>query len=127
MKYIDTPNFGAPDVMQVAEGERPGIQENEVLVKVAAAGVNRPDVIQRQGNYPAPKDASPILGLEVAGEVVEVGSAVTTLKQGDKICALTNGGGYAEYVNVPESQCLPVPEGYSMVEAAALPETFFTV
>lgn len=127
MKYIDTPNFGAPDVMQVAEGERPGIQENEVLVKVAAAGVNRPDVIQRQGNYPAPKDASPILGLEVAGEVVEVGSVVTTLKQGDKICALTNGGGYAEYVNVPESQCLPVPEGYSMVEAAALPETFFTV
>lgn len=127
MKYIDTPSFGAPDVMKLAEGNRPSIQENEVLIKVSAAGVNRPDVIQRQGNYPAPKDASPILGLEVAGEVVEVGPAVTALKQGDKVCALTNGGGYAEYVNVPESQCLPVPEGYSMVEAAALPETFFTV
>lgn len=127
MKFIDTPSFGTPDVMQVAEGERPSIQENEVLVKVAAAGVNRPDVIQRQGNYPAPKDASPILGLEVAGEVIEVGAAVTTLKEGDKICALTNGGGYAEYASVPESQCLPIPEGYSMIEAAALPETFFTV
>ena len=127
MKFIDTPSFGEPDVMKLAEGERPNIAENEVLVSVAAAGVNRPDVIQRQGNYPAPKDASPILGLEVAGEVIETGSAVKNLKVGDKVCALTNGGGYAEYVNVPESQCLPIPDGLSMIEAAALPETFFTV
>jgi putative PIG3 family NAD(P)H quinone oxidoreductase len=127
MKFIDTPSFGEPDVMKLAEGERPNIAENEVLVSVAAAGVNRPDVIQRQGNYPAPKDASPILGLEVAGEVIETGSAVKNLKVGDKVCTLTNGGGYAEYVNVPESQCLPIPDGLSMIEAAALPETFFTV
>lgn len=127
MKYIDTPNFGAPDVMAIAEGDIPEFQNNEVLIKVAAAGVNRPDVIQRMGNYPAPKDASPILGLEVSGEVVEIGSEVSSLKKGDKVCALTNGGGYAEYVNVPAQQCLPIPDGLSMVEAAALPETFFTV
>ncbi len=127
MQYIDTPTFGAPDVMVMADGPEPSFRNNEVLIKVAAAGVNRPDVIQRQGNYPAPKDASPVLGLEVAGEVVEVGEDVISLKVGDKVCGLTNGGGYAEFVNVPARQCLPIPHGLSMIEAAALPETFFTV
>lgn len=127
MRYIDTPNFGGPEVMQLAEGEKPTPKANEVLIKVSAAGVNRPDVIQRLGFYPAPKDASPILGLEVAGEIVELGEDVQNWQVGDKVCALTNGGGYAEYVNVPAGQCLPIPEGLSMIEAAALPETFFTV
>jgi NADPH2:quinone reductase len=127
MKFIDTPKFGAPDVMTLAEGGIPEIKDDEVLVKVAAAGINRPDVIQRQGNYPAPKDASPILGLEVAGEVVKTGERVKHLKKGDLVCALTNGGGYAEYVSVPEAQCLTIPDGLSMIEAASLPETCFTV
>jgi len=127
MKYIDTPEFGTADVLTLKQGDLPEIREDEVLIKVAAAGINRPDVIQRQGNYPAPVGASPILGLEVAGEVVKVGSRVTTLAEGDKVCALTNGGGYAEYAAAPAKQCLPVPEGFSMVEAASLPETYFTV
>jgi NADPH2:quinone reductase len=98
-----------------------------VLIKVAAAGVNRPDVFQRLGAYPPPPGASPILGLEVAGEVVALGEGCRLRHTGDKVCALTNGGGYAELVTVPETQCLPIPEGLSMVEAAALPETCFTV
>ena len=127
MRYIDTPEFGAPDVMVLAEGERPSCEANEVLIRVHAAGVNRPDVIQRQGNYPAPPGASPVLGLEVAGEIVELGSDVTSWKVGDRVCALTNGGAYADYVAVPAGQCLNVPEGLSMIEAASLPETHFTV
>jgi len=127
MKYINTPEFGGPEVLTLADTDIPEIKHHEVLIKVAAAGVNRPDVIQRQGNYPAPADASPILGLEVSGEVIETGSEVSNWKVGDKVCALTNGGGYAEYVTVPEGQCLPIPEGLSMIEAAALPETNFTV
>ncbi|MFT7186262.1 MAG: NADPH2:quinone reductase [Pseudohongiellaceae bacterium] len=127
MKYIDTPKFGGPEVLTLAKGQAPNIATNEVLIKVAAAGVNRPDVIQRSGNYPAPKGASPILGLEVAGEVTAIGSEVSTWKVGDRVCALTNGGGYAEFVAVAEGQCLPIPIGLSMIEAAALPETAFTV
>ena len=127
MKYINTPEFGGPEVLTLAEGQKPEIKDDEVLIHVAAAGVNRPDVIQRSGNYPAPKGASPILGLEVAGEVVQVGVKVSTWKVGDTVCALTNGGGYAEYVAVPEGQCLIIPDGLSMIEAAALPETNFTV
>ena len=127
MKYIDTPKFGGPEVLVIAEGNIPEVSPNEVLIKVAAAGINRPDIIQRSGNYPAPKDASPILGLEVAGEITAIGSDVSTLQIGDRVCALTNGGGYAEFVAVPEAQCLPVPDGLTMVEAAALPETAFTV
>ncbi|MFN4208705.1 MAG: NAD(P)H-quinone oxidoreductase, partial [Agrobacterium albertimagni] len=99
----------------------------EVLVKVEAAGVNRPDVAQRQGAYPPPKDASPILGLEIAGEIVALGEGVTDFQIGDHICALANGGGYAEYCTVPATQALPFPKGYDAVKAAALPETFFTV
>jgi putative PIG3 family NAD(P)H quinone oxidoreductase len=127
MKFIDTPKFGGPEVMVLAEAEYPKIESNEVLIEVHAAGVNRPDVIQRQGLYPAPKGASPILGLEVAGVVSKIGSDVKNWKIGDEVCALTNGGGYAEYVAVPEGQVLPVPKGLNMIEAASLPETHFTV
>lgn len=127
MRYIDTPSFGTPSVMVQAEGERPELKAGEVLIKVAAAGVNRPDIIQRQGNYPAPEGASPILGLEVAGEIAEVNDKDSNWKVGDAVCALTNGGGYADYVAVPAAQCLPIPKGLSMIEAASLPETHFTV
>lgn len=127
MKFIDTPSFGGPEVMVTAQGEAPTIKAHEVLIQVQAAGVNRPDVIQRLGMYPAPKGASPILGLEVAGVIAEIGSAVTNWRVGDQVCALTNGGGYAEYVAVPAGQVLPIPSGLSMVEAASLPETHFTV
>ena len=127
MRYIDLPEHGAPEVMQIAEGERPQPAADEVLIKVAAAGVNRPDIVQRMGFYPPPPGASPVLGLEVAGEVVQVGAQVERWKEGDQVCALTNGGGYAEYAVAPAAQCLPVPKGLSLVEAAALPETFFTV
>lgn len=127
MRYIDIPEFGAPEVLCVKEGERPSPAANEVLIRVRAAGVNRPDVIQRQGFYPAPPGASPVPGLEVAGEVIAVGDSVTTWQPGDQVCALTNGGGYAEFAVAPAGQCLPVPEGLTMVDAAALPETFFTV
>src|SRR6266508_2436885 len=100
---------------------------NEILIKVAAAGVNRPDVLQRSGNYPVPPDASDLPGLEVAGEVIAVGSSAKLFKPGEKVCALVHGGGYAEYCVAPEVQALPVPKGLSLVEAASLPETFFTV
>lgn len=127
MRYIDLPAFGAPDVMRLAQGPVPQPGDNDVLIKVAYAGVNRPDVAQRVGNYKAPPGASPILGLEVAGEVVAVGAQVTQWKSGDKVCALTPGGGYAEYCITPAAHCLPVPAGLSILEAASLPENFFTV
>jgi len=127
MRFIDLPSFGAPDVMVVANGPLPAVRPGEILVKVEAAGVNRPDVQQRKGNYPAPKDASPILGLEIAGEVVALGDGVAEFKLGDKVCALANGGGYAQYCAVPAGQALFWPKGYDAVKAAALPETFFTV
>ncbi len=127
MRYIDLPEFGAADVMRLAESERPAPAAREVLIRVIAAGVNRPDVIQRQGFYPAPPDASPILGLEVAGEIAALGDGVSQWQVGDRVCALVNGGGYAEYAVAPASQCLPVPKGLDMERAAALPETFFTV
>lgn len=127
MRFVDLPSFGAPDVMTHATGPCPSARPGEILIKVEAAGVNRPDVAQRQGNYPAPKDASPILGLEVAGEVVALGEGVTEFAIGDKVCGLSNGGGYAEYCVVPAGQALPWPKGYDAVRAAAVPETFFTV
>ncbi|MBB3063389.1 NAD(P)H-quinone oxidoreductase [Microbulbifer rhizosphaerae] len=127
MRYIDLPEHGGPEVMQLAEGEKPQPAPGEVLIKVAAAGVNRPDVVQRMGLYPPPPGASAVLGLEVAGEIVALGDKVQRWKTGDTVCALANGGGYAEFAAVPATQCLPVPKGLSMVEAAALPETFFTV
>ncbi|MCO6186751.1 NAD(P)H-quinone oxidoreductase [Rhizobium sp. L1K21] len=127
MTFIDLPSAGGPDAMQVAKGPLPVLKAGEILIKVEAAGVNRPDVAQRQGTYPPPPDASPILGLEVAGEVVAVADGVEGLAIGDSVCALANGGGYAEYCAVPASQTLPWPKGYDAIRAAALPETFFTV
>lgn len=127
MRFIEVREHGSPDVMHIADGERPAPAGDEVLIRVLAAGVNRPDVVQRQGFYPPPPGASPILGLEVAGEVTAVGADVQRWQVGDRVCALTNGGGYAEYTVAPADQCLPIPDGLSMVEAAALPETFFTV
>ena len=102
-------------------------KNNEVLIRVHASGVNRPDIAQRKGSYPPPPDASPILGLEVSGEVFELGSEVKNIKIGDRVCALTHGGGYAEYCVAPAVQCLPVPAGFSMESAAGIPENFFTV
>lgn len=127
MKFITLNGFGEADVMAVSSGPLPELKAGEILVKVAACGVNRPDVAQRQGTYPAPKDASPILGLEVAGTVVALADGVTEFQVGDKICGLANGGGYAEYCALPAGQCLPIPAGYDFIKAAALPETFFTV
>ena len=127
MYYIDIAKSGGPEVLVLTEGPRPEPGRGEVLIKVAAAGINRPDIMQRQGIYPPPPDASPILGLEVAGQIAALGQNAATWKIGDTVCALTNGGGYAEYVAVPQGQCLPVPAGLDMEEAAALPETFFTV
>lgn len=105
----------------------PTAQADEVLVKVHAFGINRPDILQRQGLYPMPKGVTPVPGLEVAGEVIAVGANVSKFKIGDKVCGLTNGGGYAEYCVVPESQTITIPEDMSFVQAAAIPETFFTV
>jgi NADPH2:quinone reductase len=118
---------GGPDALVPEERPVPQPGEGEVLVKVAAAGVNRPDVMQRQGLYPPPKGATDIPGLEIAGEVVALGSGVTRWKVGDRVMALVIGGGYAQYCLAHESHCLPIPPGLSMTEAAAIPETFFTV
>ena len=130
MQVIQITHPGGPEVLQQAVRDRPTPGKGEVLIKVAAAGVNRPDVFQRQGNYAAPPGISDIPGMEVAGELVEgdLDSANPfKLKRGDAVCALIGGGGYAEYAVAPLLQCLPVPAGFSMVEAAALPENFFTV
>ncbi|MGD9139014.1 MAG: NAD(P)H-quinone oxidoreductase [Desulfobacterales bacterium] len=127
MRFINISKHGGPEVMEIKEGEAPDPGKGEVLIRVHAAGVNRPDVMQRQGLYPPPPGASPILGLEVSGEVVAVGDDVSAWSVSDRVCALTNGGGYAEYVAVPAGQCLPLPAGLPLEEAAALPETFFTV
>ncbi|TDK37362.1 NAD(P)H-quinone oxidoreductase [Rhizobium deserti] len=127
MRFVDLPSFGEPEVMTIVTGPVPGPRAGEILVKVEAAGINRPDVQQRKGAYPPPKDASPILGLEIAGEVVAVAEGVDEFKIGDKVCALANGGGYAQYCAVPAGQALPWPRGYDAVKAAAVPETFFTV
>ncbi len=127
MQYIDTAGAGGPDVLRLATGQVPQPQPDEVLIRVQAAGVNRPDVMQRKGLYPPPPGASPIIGLEVAGEVVAMGPNAGGLKLGDRVCALTNGGGYAEYCVAPAPQCLPWPTGYDAIRAAALPETYFTV
>jgi NADPH2:quinone reductase len=127
MNFIATARPGGPEVMHLAQGPVPQPKPDEVLIRVAAAGVNRPDVMQRLGRYPAPPGASPILGLEVAGEVVALGAEVRGLHSGDRVCALTNGGGYAEYCTAPAPQCLPWPAGYDAIRAGALPETYFTV
>jgi NADPH2:quinone reductase len=127
MKAIEISQPGGPEVLTLVDRPMPEPKAGEVLIKIEAAGINRPDVFQRKGNYPPPPGASDLPGLEVAGEIVggDVGS--TGLAVGDKVCALLAGGGYAEYCVAPAAQCLPVPKGLSMVEAAALPETYFTV
>jgi NADPH:quinone reductase len=127
MRLIDHGKGGPPSVMSVGSGPVPRPGEGDVLIRVAYAGVNRPDILQRSGSYPPPPGASPHLGLEVSGEIVEVGAKVPQWRVGDRVCALCNGGGYAEYAVVPAGQVLPVPRGLSLLQAAALPETYFTV
>ncbi|QEY12546.1 NAD(P)H-quinone oxidoreductase [Cellvibrio sp. KY-YJ-3] len=127
MRYVALTGFGDASNLQLAQMAIPEPKPDEVLIKVYAAGVNRPDILQRQGLYPAPENASPILGLEVAGEIVACGVNVKRWQLGDNVCALVDGGGYADYALAPAAQCLPMPADYSYVQAAALPETFFTV
>ncbi|WP_259782743.1 NAD(P)H-quinone oxidoreductase [Aestuariispira ectoiniformans] len=127
MTVIEISEPGGPDVLKSATRAVPAPAPEQVLIKVAAMGVNRPDVMQRAGLYPPPPGASDLPGLEVAGTVAAVGDKVKNLTVGDKVCALTPGGGYAEYCLTHADHCLPVPEGFDMVQAAALPETFFTV
>ena len=127
MKFINIAQSGGPEVLKIEERETPSIAADQVLIKVAAAGINRPDVFQRAGFYPPPPGASDIPGLEIAGEVIEVADGVDRPHKGEQVCALVSGGGYAEYCCADASLCLPVPEGFSAVEAAAIPETFFTV
>jgi NADPH2:quinone reductase len=127
MPYVALAGAGGPEVLQLAHGPCPQPAAGEVLIRVLAAGINRPDLAQRAGRYPPPPGASPILGLEVAGEIVACGAGVDARRSGERVCALTNGGGYAGYCAVPEGQCLPWPRGYDAIRAAALPETHFTV
>lgn len=127
MTVIAIKEAGGPEMLVPQERDVPKAGRGEILVRVAAAGVNRPDVRQRQGSYPPPKGATDIPGLEIAGEVVAIGDGVTRWKAGDKVCALVVGGGYAEYCLAYDSHALPVPPSLSLVEAAAIPETFFTV
>lgn len=127
MRAIEITQAGGPEVLLPASRPVPELQQGQLLLKVHAAGVNRPDVVQRLGQYPPPPGASDIPGLEVSGEVVVRGEGASKYVLGDKVCALVTGGGYAEYVNVDEQLALPVPAGLSMEEAAGLPETFFTV
>ncbi|BEV14844.1 NAD(P)H-quinone oxidoreductase [Herbaspirillum sp. DW155] len=127
MRAIEIKQFGGPEVLQACERPLPELKAGEVLIKVHAAGVNRPDVFQRTGNYPVPPGASDLPGLEVAGEIVAGDLGDSGFKLGDLVCALVQGGGYAEYCAAPLAQCLPVPKGLSALEAAALPENYFTV
>src|SRR5580765_152989 len=127
MIAIEIRQPGGPEALVPAERPRPSIGPDDVLIKVAAAGVNRPDVMQRQGRYPPPPGASDIPGLEVAGTIEERGANVRNLVIGTQVCALVSGGGYAEYCAAPAPQCLPIPRGMDLVHAAAVPETTFTV
>ncbi|MFL6716526.1 MAG: NAD(P)H-quinone oxidoreductase [Burkholderiaceae bacterium] len=127
MRAIEITQPGAPEVLQLCDRPMPVAKPGEVIIKVHAAGINRPDVFQRTGNYPVPPGASDLPGLEVAGEIVDGDLGNSGFAKGDMVCALVQGGGYAEYCAAPVEQCLPVPKGLSAVEAASLPETFFTV
>jgi NADPH2:quinone reductase len=127
MRAIEITQPGKPEVLQLCERPLPELNPGEVLIKVHAAGINRPDVLQRLGHYPVPPGASDLPGLEVAGEIVDGDLSGSDLRKGDMVCALVQGGGYAEYCAAPLAQCLPVPKGLTPVQAASLPETFFTV
>ncbi len=127
MQAIEITQPGGPQVLQPCERPMPQAGPGQVLIKVHAAGVNRPDILQRTGNYPVPPGASDIPGLEVAGEIVGGEFGASGLQIGDMVCALVQGGGYAQYCVAPVEQCLPVPKGFTAIEAASLPETFFTV
>ena len=127
MNVIEISKPGGPDVLALAQRPVPTPKAGEVLVKVAATGVNGPDMMQRKGLYPAPAGASDLLGLEISGVVTALGEGVTRWKIGDALCGLTNGGGYAEYCLIDANHCLPIPKGVSLIDAAGLPETFFTV
>jgi NADPH:quinone reductase len=127
MNAVEITRPGEPEVLKPGKRPLPAIGAEEVLIEVAAAGVNRPDVLQRKGMYEPPPGTTDLPGLEIAGRVAATGAQVRHLKVGDRVCALVAGGGYAEYCAAPEAQCLPLPDGFSMVEAAAVPETFFTV
>ncbi len=127
MKYIEHGKGGTPDCMHIADTAKPVPGEGEILIEVAYAGVNRPDVLQRSGKYPPPPGASPILGLEVSGRVAAIGANVSEYKVGDLVTALTPGGGYAEFCTVPAAQVLPIPAGVDLATAACLPENWFTV
>jgi NADPH:quinone reductase len=127
MHRIECAGAGSADVLRWVEADVPAPGPKEVLIRVQAAGVNRPDILQRQGRYPLPADASPILGLEIAGEIAVAGAQAPGMIAGERVCALTNGGGYAQYCSVPLGQVLPWPDGFDAVHAAALPEALFTV
>lgn len=127
MLAIEMSSFGPPSVMGIVEVPKPRVTADDVLIRVDAAGVSRADVLQRQGKYPPPPGASQILGLDVAGSIAEVGSGVAGWREGDRVCALVNGGGYAEFCAAPAGQVLPIPDGWSAPEAATLPENLFTV
>ncbi|WP_411392736.1 NAD(P)H-quinone oxidoreductase [Pseudomonas sp. MPB23] len=127
MTLIEITTPGGPEVLQPRRADVPVAGPGEILIRVHAAGVNRPDALQRAGKYPMRPDMNPLPGLEVAGEVVALGDGVTAYTLGDKVCALTNGGGYAQFCSVPASQALPIPDGMDWIQAAAVPETFFTV
>jgi len=127
MRYIAMRQPGPPDVLVEANGPLPQLKAGEVLIEVAYAGVNRPDCLQRSGAYPPPADASAIIGLEVAGRIAALGEGVTTWQIGDEVCALTPGGGYAEFCTAPAGFCLPIPDGLTLHEAAGVPENYFTV
>jgi NADPH2:quinone reductase len=127
MRYVDHGNGGPAEILQIKEGPLPRPNSGEVLIEVRYAGVNRPDVLQRAGAYPPPPGASKLLGLEVAGTVVAKAPDVTAWEIGDAVCALTPGGGYAEYCTAPALNCFPIPQGLDMLEGAALPENYFTV
>jgi putative PIG3 family NAD(P)H quinone oxidoreductase len=127
MRHVAVTGPGAAEVMHIASGPLPAIGDDDVLIKVEYAGVNRPDVLQRTGSYAPPPTASPIMGLEVSGIIAAVGARVSQWKVGDAVCALTPGGGYAEYCAAPAAHCLPIPAGMGMLEAAGVPENFYTV
>ena len=127
MNCIEITKPGGPENLALVKRQTPKPSLGEVLIKVSAAGVNRPDIMQRQGLYPPPPGASDIPGLEIAGEIVEINAYNTRFNIGDKVCALVSGGGYSSYCNAPVQQTLPIPKGLSFVQAAAIPETFFTV